>query len=145
MSDKEPKVLQDSEGCEHLWLDYEPGPCPTCAEVKAAREEGRRQGMDDLAVQGYLTMGNCAHYWDGPGSCPVCIQIKAAEDKRGKEVLESLIKATCFMCRGESENHHSEVFEIVGEYRHANDKYNTHRLCEAGNIRQAYRERHDQG
>jgi hypothetical protein len=39
VNNKEPKVLQDSDGCEHLWLDYEPGPCPTCAEIKAAREE----------------------------------------------------------------------------------------------------------
>ncbi len=85
-------LLECEEG--HLFESSDPAPaeCPTCAEVKAAREEGRRQGMDDLAVQGYLTMGNCAHYWDEPGSCPVCIQIKAAEDKRGKEVLEMACK-----------------------------------------------------
>ncbi len=43
----EPKVLQDSKDCEHLWLDYEPGPCPTCAEIKAAED---KRGAEVLKI-----------------------------------------------------------------------------------------------
>lgn len=78
--------------CGHIFWGNPPDDCPVCAEIKAAREEGCREGESALAVQGYLTMGNCAHYWEGSGSCPVCVQIKAAEDERGKEVLEMVCR-----------------------------------------------------
>ena len=38
MSEMEPKVLQNNDECGHFWLDYEPAPCPVCAQIKAARE-----------------------------------------------------------------------------------------------------------
>lgn len=42
----EPKVLQDSPDCEHLWLDYEPGPCPTCAEIRAAEDKRGKEVLE---------------------------------------------------------------------------------------------------
>lgn len=42
----EPKVLQGRDECEHLWLDYEPGPCPACAEIKAAEDKRGREVLE---------------------------------------------------------------------------------------------------
>ncbi len=46
----QPKVLQDSPDCEHLWLDYEPGPCPTCTEIKAAEDKRGEEVLEMACV-----------------------------------------------------------------------------------------------